>query len=287
VTPEAVRRSGRISLEIAILLIGSDTEGKVFSEETRTLVLSRYGASILSRHKLVPEQEMFIRSLESNKEEEVRLVGQIGERIDGYIYGVAFLDQRINFWDIEFPDPAQSEKEAGSVVLECNGCQEREPADLDALELDVYAVNDGVLRYCKKCLLQTIWKKVRGVVVDSKPAVPQPPQGAQSDAPPVPTVRTENRRRDTRAKVSLKARIGYLGEEEVVVCENMSRGGLCFKGRKRYAEKSMIEVAVPYRPGALDIFVPAQILHVQELPKEKLFRCGVEYLKSARNIREI
>jgi hypothetical protein len=286
-TPEGVRRSGRISKEIAILLLGSDTEGKVFSEETRTLVVSRYGASILSRHKLVPEQEMFIRSLESNKEGEVRLVGQIGERTDGYIYGVAFLDQKTNFWDIEFPAPAQSEKEASSVVLECIGCQTREPAELDALEVEVYAVNDGVLRYCKKCLLQTIWKKVRGVVVDSKPPAPQPPQGAQSDAPPVPTVRTENRRRDTRAKVSLKACIRYLGEDEVVVCENMSRGGLCFKGRKRYAEKSMIEVAVPYRPGAQDIFVPGQILHVQELQKEKLFRCGVEYIKSTKDNREI
>jgi hypothetical protein len=39
---------------------------------------------------------------------------------------------------------------------------------------------------------------------------------------------------------------------------------------------------VPYSasPGAQSIFVHARIVYVQELPEEKLFRYGVEYLKS-------
>jgi hypothetical protein len=61
----------------------------------------------------------------------------------------------------------------------------------------------------------------------------------------------------------------------------MSRGGLRFKSRKRYFERSAIEVAVPYTPGTQSIFVHARIVFVQELPEEKLFRCGVQYLGSA------
>src|SRR6267143_6788000 len=148
---DGIRRSARIPKEIAIVLSGSDTDGRGFAEETKTLVLSRHGASILSRYKLVPEQETFIRYLDTNKEVEVRLVGQIGERTDGYIYGVAFLDPNVNFWDIDFPRPFQSEGKTGRVLLECSGCRLRDPADLDVIEQDVYAVNEGILRYCKHC----------------------------------------------------------------------------------------------------------------------------------------
>jgi hypothetical protein len=279
--PGGIRRSGRIPKEIGILLHGSDIEGKGFSEETRTLMLSRHGASILSQYKLVPEQAMFIRHLGANKEVEVRLVGQIGERADGYIYGFAFLDPNINFWDIEFPPPAQSEKEESRVLLECSACQNRESANLDALELDVCAVNEGILRYCKQCLLQTIWKRVRGVVTGGT-VVPRALQEPQPEVPLGPPVRPENRRRDVRAKVNLKACIRYSGSDEVVACEDMSRGGLCFRSHKHYPETSRIEVAVPYSPGSQSIFVSAQIMHVQELPKQKLFRCGAAYVKSSK-----
>jgi hypothetical protein len=39
----------------------------------------------------------------------------------------------------------------------------------------------------------------------------------------------------------------------------MSRGGLRFKSTRKYLEKMLIEVAVPYSPGGDAIFVPAQI----------------------------
>src|SRR5260370_422522 len=75
--PEGMRRSGRIPKEIAILLVGSDLEGKVFSEQTKTVVLSRHGAGIVSQYKLVPEQELILRRLDTNSETEIRAVGVI------------------------------------------------------------------------------------------------------------------------------------------------------------------------------------------------------------------
>ena len=70
--------------------------------------------------------------------------------------------------------------------------------------------------------------------------------------------------------------------DDVVTCEDVSRGGLCFKSRKPYAERFKVEVAAPYTPGMQNFFTPAEIVHVQELKDEKKFRCGVAYLKSGR-----
>ncbi len=97
---------------------------------------------------------------------------------------------------------------------------------------------------------------------------------------PVPAARQENRRKHVRANVKFSACIRQSGSEEIVACKNVSRGGFCFMGRKRYVEKSNIEVALPYSPGAPGIFVRAQMVHVHELERDKLFRCGAAYVKS-------
>ena len=60
-----VRRSGRVSRQIPILLLGADTSGRVFSEETHTLVLSRHGGGILSRNKFAPDEVLTLRVLET------------------------------------------------------------------------------------------------------------------------------------------------------------------------------------------------------------------------------
>lgn len=81
-----VRRSGRISKQLPILLLGTDTSGRVFSEETRTLVLSRHGAGIVARNKFAPDEVLTLRLLDSGREAEIRLVGQLGEHPRGKVY---------------------------------------------------------------------------------------------------------------------------------------------------------------------------------------------------------
>src|SRR5215469_15332792 len=137
-SPEGVRRSSRIPKEIAILLTGSDIEGKVFSEQTKTVLLSRHGAGIVSRYKLSAEQELILRRLDTNREAEVRLVGQIGVEGEVYTYGVAFLDTTTNFWGMNFPAPSEAEKRLQRVSLECGSCQTRETVEQSDLESDVY-----------------------------------------------------------------------------------------------------------------------------------------------------
>jgi hypothetical protein len=297
--PEGVRRSSRIPKEIGILLTGSDMEGKVFSEETKTVLLSRHGAGIVSTYKLSSEQELILRRLDTNKEAEVRVVGQLGCESDLYTYGVAFMDSAVNFWGIKFPVPSDTEKKASVVSMECSSCETRETVEHSDLESDVYLVNEGIMRYCRQCGSSTFWKRAAEVVEADPMPVPvrvEVEQIAESEplaveeAPvPVavadakPAVRAENRRKHVRTKVSFKACVrSFAFGDDVVSCEDISRGGLRFKSRKPYTQNAEIEVAAPYSPGTQNIFVRGKIVHVVELKEERSFRCGVEYAVRSR-----
>jgi hypothetical protein len=322
-----LRRSSRIAKELAILLTGSDMDGKGFSEMTKTVLLSRHGAGIISAYKFSAEQEIIVRYLDANTEALVRVVGRIGSEGEIYTYGVAFVDPgTIDFWGIAFAPVSEKDKAARSVLLECGNCKGRETVEHSDVESDVLAINEGIVRYCKQCGDSTLWKRASGVpeerpalvaagsvasVSSSKeatnipntqaprtppgpPSVPMPANlqsssGAQApSAYAAPTERkpaapTDNRRKHPRTKVSYKACIRRSGStEEVVTCEDMSKGGLCFKSRKRYFERTTIEVAVPYSPGGNAIFVAAEIAWVVEITKDKLYRCGAVYLRTSR-----
>jgi hypothetical protein len=285
-----MRRSSRIPKEIRILLVGSDMEGKVFSEQAKTVLLSRHGAGIVSEYKLMPEQELIVRSLETNKEAEVRVVGQLGSVGESYTYGVAFLNQNIDFWGIEFPPVSQSEKAANRVLLQCASCKSREMVEQSDLESDVYIVNEGIVRFCKSCGNSTLWKRAEdseggGAVgleaeeqADSSGTAAK--ESIDSPADLMPTLRAENRRKHVRTKVNFKGCIrSFSLGDDIVTCEDISRGGLRFKSRKQYSMQANIEIAAPYSPGSPNIFVRGQIVFVQELPAEKLFRYGVVYAK--------
>lgn len=294
--PEGVRRSTRIPKEIAILLVGSDMEGKMFSEQTKTVLLSRHGAGIVSQYALYAEQELILRRLDTNKEAEVRVVGQLGVHEKIHTYGVAFLNPEVDLWGIKFPGMSESEKAASRVMLQCCGCKSRELVEQIDLESDVYRVNEGIVRSCKKCGASTYWRQAiddgEGEASSSEPATQAYAETAQSVealtatlSEPAPTspaaVKTENRRKHIRTRANFKACIRtYSFGEEIVSCEDISRGGLSFKSKKEYATNSDVEVAAPYSPGAHSIFVPGQIVYVVELKQERRFRCGVRYAKA-------
>lgn len=272
-------------------------EGKMFSEETKTVLLSRYGAGIISQYALYAEQELILRRLDTNKEAEIRVVGQLGKDGTTYTYGVAFLNPEMDLWGIKFPGMTDSEKVASRVMLQCSSCRTREMVEQSDLESDVYLVNEGIVRSCKKCGSSTFWKRptedadgelvpvgtISSLEFGEKaepaaslpPATPEPPPVAKSPG------RIENRRKHVRTKANFKACIrSYTFGDDIVTCEDISRGGLRFKSRKPYVVKSEIEVAAPYSPGMQSIFVRAQIVHVEELKEEKCYRCGVCYAKS-------
>jgi hypothetical protein len=327
VSYEHLRRSSRIPKEVAILLTGSDMDGKGFSEMTKTVLLSRHGAGIISTYKLSAEQEIIIRYLDTNREALVRVVGRIGSEGEVYTYGVAFADHsNIGFWGIDFAPVSEREKQARRMLLECGNCKERETVEHSDVESDVFLINEGIVRFCKQCGDSTLWKRSsevpeeQPVLVGAGPVAnasssaealnsvgAQAPRGSKASATaPVPSilqpspasqapsayssptdrkaaVPLDNRRKHPRTKVSYKASIRRSGfPDDIVTCEDMSKGGLCFKSRKQYFKGTDIEVAVPYSPGGNAIYVPAQIAWVVEITKDKLYKCGASYRRTSR-----
>jgi len=278
---ESVRRSSRIPKEINVLLVGSDTEGKVFSEPTKTVLLSRHGAGIVSRYKLSAEQELILRRLDTNKEAEVRLVGQIGVEGEVYTYGVAFLDSTNNFWGLDFPAPSEAEKRMRMVSLECGSCQTQETVEQSDLESTFWKGASGDVEEAPVRVEMAPGRSMGWVPGEEQASLPV---AVAAPAEPAPAVHRENRRKYVRTKVNFKACIrSFTNGDDIVTCEDVSRGGLCFKSRKPYPENFRVEVAAPYTPGVPNFFTPAEIVYVRELKDEKKFRCGVAYLKSSRN----
>ena len=264
-------------------------EGKVFSEQTKTVLLSRHGAGIVSQYVLSAEQELILRRLDTDKEVEVRVVGQLGHHGESHTYGVVFLDAEVDLWGVDFPSMTDSEKEASRVLLQCSSCKAREMVEQSDLESDVYLVNEGIVRSCKRCGSSTIWKRTTEDAGGEPVRVETTTTEAEERAEPVETLPasspdpapTENRRKHVRTKVNFKACIrSYAFGDDIVTCEDISRGGLRFKSRKEYVAKTEIEVAAPYAPGTPDIFVRGHIVYVVELKQERRFRCGVCYAKS-------
>jgi PilZ domain len=168
----------------------------------------------------------------------------------------------------------QSHVEPRPMTFECDRCKSQETIEHSDPEDDVYAFSANVVRYCNECKSSTVWKKCSGPRKESAPLAREALFGA-----PANRGATENRRKHHRAKAKFRACIRRPGfEDDIVVCEDASRGGVRFKSRRTYFADTPIEIAVPYSPGSSSIFSPAQILYVQELDQQK-FRCGVAYTR--------
>jgi hypothetical protein len=292
---ERLRRSDRVSISIPVEIFGADFSGEHFVEQSRTVLVSRHGATVVMSRKLGPDLELILRRPGTKKEALVRVVGQIGGQHDGYIYGLALMDQNVNLWNIYFPALTEGQTAVGRALLECGRCKSREIVYMDEVEAEVFEANLCLQRSCSQCGHSSIWKPVPGELVDEAPAPAaeaaggEPAEAAANGAPgagateaplaePVPPV--VSRRKNLRIKSNMPACIRQPGfDEEVVTCEDVSRGGLCFKSPKRYFLGSRIEVAIPYAAGAANIFVPARIVYTQELSKEGVYKYGVSYLK--------
>jgi hypothetical protein len=268
--PMVSRRSDRIYLELGIHLSGVDATGESFVEQTQTFVVSRHGAKIISRHRLVPQQPLNLRCNKTGFETMARVVGQIGQTEEGYYYGLEVSDVQLNVWGIEFPSLAETEDAAGRVLLECTRCHTQEVVHLDVFALEVLLANQTLLRPCKQCPDKgnSLWEQV---------AMEEEKQMAVFNPPVIPR-RASNERRDARIalKVSVCIRHPELGDE-LATTENVSRGGFRFRSRRRYVPGTIIEAALPYTAGAANIFAPAEIVHADQTPVGELYAHGTAY----------
>src|ERR1700676_3776248 len=251
------------AVKLQIEVVGSDLDGQHYIQRTHTVSITQDGATILLAKKLAPESELIVRNLQTSEEAIVRVVGHIREDTAGHLYGVAFADPSVDLWRIPFLPP----KSVKSLVLECSRCHVVKALPLTEIEMEIFESKRALTCRCECSALSTIWKETTRE--ESAHARPQ----AVADAHPATG---QEQRKYKRTTVKAVACIRCAGREEVVECEDMSRGGFRFKSRKQYPPGTQIEAAMPYLKANMNIFVPGEIAYHQELSAVS-HRHGVAY----------
>jgi len=180
---QPLRRSGRIVRRVPIVLVGHNEEGHTFAEQTHTVMLSLHGAGILSTRIFAPEQELTLRVEESGRETVVRVVGEIAKEGDLHTYGVAFLDEGLDFWQTEFPPAPAQDVAPMALTLECGSCGQRVEVRSGQFEYDISQIHGGLTRNCAECGALTVWRRAtgKGASVADEDNPPQAQNKAESE----------------------------------------------------------------------------------------------------------
>jgi hypothetical protein len=269
-----LRQSDRVSFRIPLEASWMDTSGIVRRIFAQSLLVSRNGGVLQISEKFFPGQEISLkRPLEgdSTKTARARIVAEIDREPEGCLYAVHILEPRSDFWDIEFPSPHHAGEEAlARLLMECGFCQRREVVYLNELELKSFESRKCIARICKVCEAPAVWIEAQSETASTNLSTTR----ADAEERVIP------RRNRTRVKARVLACIRRRGfQEEVAVCEDLSKGGISFRSRNEYPQGTRVEVAVPFTPGAGAIFVPIRIVFSQPIPSAGLFRHGAAYLK--------
>jgi hypothetical protein len=270
---DGLRQSDRVSFRMPVEASWTTGAGAGARHVAETLLVSRNGGVLRLDQKLTAGQEIMLRRMEGDlvKSARARVMAEIDQEPDGFLYAIHITEPRADFWDIDFPAPHKADEALARLLMECGFCQRREVVYLNELELKSFEVRKCVARLCKHCDTPSIW-------IEAQPEMKTPDQGTGQPQPV--EERVIPRRNRTRVKARVLACIRRRGfQEEVAVCEDLSKGGLSFRSRNEYAEGSRLEVAVPFTPGSSAIFVPIRIVFSQAIPAAGLFRHGAAYIR--------
>ena len=277
---DGYRQSDRVSFRMPLEASWFASGGGAVNRAAQTLLVSRNGGVLCIPERLAAGQEITLRRQQEGdvtKTARARVVAEIDQEPDGFLYAIHLLEPRGDFWDIDFPAPHRGDEALARLLMECSFCQRREVVYLNELELKSFEVRKCVARICKHCETPSIW-------IEAQSEISQPENGsARSPA----EERVVPRRNRTRVRARVLACIRRRGfQEEIAVCEDLSKGGLSFRSRNEYPEGTRVEVAVPFTPGSGAIFVPVRIVFSQKLPSAGLFRHGASYIRTPVGISE-
>ena len=270
---EGLRQSDRVSFRMPVEASWFTSTGMAAKQFAQTLLVSRNGGVLKVAERLTVGQELTLKRQcedEQSKTARARVVAEIDHEADGFLYAIHILEPRVDFWDIDFPAPHKGEEALARLLMECSFCQRREVAYLNELELKSFEIRKCVARLCRHCDTPSIWIEAQSEWKTAEIPVARVPVDE----------RMTPRRNRPRVKARVLACIRQRGfQEEIAVCEDLSKGGISFRSRNQYAEGSRVEVAVPYTPGSGAIFVPIRIVFSQAIPAAGLFRHGAAYIR--------
>src|SRR5262249_19833298 len=254
VLSDGLRQSDRVTLRMPVETSWATAAGATFKQAAETLLVSRNGGVLRLGEKIEAGQKMHLRrriDRDQWKRQRARIVAEIDQDSSGFIYAIHLLDPRSDFWDIDFPAPHKAEEALARLLMECSFCQRREVVYLNELQLRSFEIRKCVARHCRNCDSPSIWIE----------SLSEASSFDGNGARPATDERVVPRRNRTRVRARVLACIRRRGfAEEVVVCEDLSKGGISFRSRNQYPEGSRVEVAVLFTPGTGAIFVPIRIV---------------------------
>jgi hypothetical protein len=262
--------NNRICIGIALEVSGTDLNGQDFVERTHTEHVSRNGAGLLLNRFLGPDQQVTLRRRGSRFETTARVVGQLGIRSHGHVYGISLSAEDNDFWGVHFPPGCD---QAAIKVIRCSCCLTWESAHLDEVEAEVLEANRVLSRPCLECHATTFWQ----VVGEQEQAI-SPNRDTKPDSHS--NQKAANRRRNARMAMKASACLCQpTGLRDVAHVLDVSRGGVSFRSSEHYTVHSWVELAVPYTEGGANIFVPGRIVWERTVGEE----CrdyGVQYVRN-------
>jgi len=257
------QRTNRVCIGIALQVSGTDLNGQDFLDRSQTEHVSRNGACLVLNRFLGPDQLLTILRAGNGAEATVRVVGQVGIRKHGYVYGISLVDASVDFWGVQFPPTAA--QTAGTSVR-CTCCARSEFVELNEIEVGVLQANGILSRSCTGCRATTFWQalpKESGIVA---------PITAKNGKPSL--------RRSIRTSMKATACICQpTGMRDVANVLDVSRGGISFRTSKSYPVNSWIELAVPYTEGGANIFVAGRIVWERKVAAGHS-EYGVQYVRN-------
>src|SRR5271167_2974981 len=222
-TSDGYRQSDRVNFRMPVEASWLATGGMAMKQTAQTLLVSRNGGVLRLSEKLSAGQEVTLRRQQEGdewKSARARIVAEIDRDPEGFLYAIHLLEPRTDFWDIDFPAPHKSEEALARLLMECGFCQRREVVYLNEADLKSFEIRRCVARVCKQCDTPAIWIE------------PQPEAGTPGNGSAHGTAddRVLPRRTRTRVRARVLACIRRRGfQEEVAVCEDLSKGGISFR----------------------------------------------------------
>ena len=247
------RRSDRVMLTIPLAVRGTDSRGRTFEAEGRSVSLNRHGLLIQMSQALRVGQVVRVSNELGHREADFRVVGPVTPPLEGVgEWALESLEPDTDIWGIKFPPPPEGESEDARGLLECRGCQTVALRRISPMQTEVLATSGLLSMRCDTCGTETPWGYAEKFLAMDAPA---------DEAQMFAEASGADRRKHPRVSLQLPILIrDFYGGAEIGRSENISKTGLCFASDVLYHVGQGLRVVCPYEPSSHQIEIPARIV---------------------------
>ncbi|HEV2352310.1 MAG TPA: PilZ domain-containing protein [Terriglobia bacterium] len=260
------RRSERLWLTVPLHAQGTDLAGEDFEVEARAINFNRHGARIQVLREFAPNHLFRLESPDGKHRADFRVVEVIAPQDSQEVeYGAECLNQRQNFWQIEFPPPEDVEAEVSRVLLECTKCNTMALLPLTLSEVQAVRTMGWVGKSCPICAALSLWKYAQvGRTLNPKGAQNVHHESSSWISAAVDCAGRNHRRVYVIMPVAVR---DAQGNQVTTRTENVSKGGFCFASERNYKTGEVVTAIFENVADSLThkTELPAQIVREQAI----------------------